>query len=350
MTTRCNLACDYCYAEGSVLNDYSIDVEFAKKGLIDYFTKNPSRHLRFFGSGEPTLEFEKIQEIKEFAYEIAGEKLIIEIQTNGVFSNQIAEWLASNANIIWISYDGLPEVHDSYRKTKHGEPTSAIVEKNIKNILNRNSNVQLGVRATITPLNIYKQREMIRYIADMGVRAIYSDPLFPAVGDNIRFPIHTDDNFMLDYAEGFLDSQDTANHLGVFYGSILTVNFDEHTELFCRSCLPSPHLTPDGFVSCCDMAFLGTILPDLVYGYYVKEEGKIFYDENKISEIRKRRIGNLLECSDCDIRFNCAGGCFGESVNETGKLLGVKKDYCKSIRFLAKHLQRNNSLYPYLHP
>jgi len=65
MTTQCNLECDYCYLKETKLPKESINVDFAKIALRDYFEKNSSRHIRFFGAGEPTLEFKKIVEIKK---------------------------------------------------------------------------------------------------------------------------------------------------------------------------------------------------------------------------------------------------------------------------------------------
>ena len=78
--------------------------------------------------------------------------------------------------------------------------------------------------------------------------------------------------------------------------------------------------------------------------------GKITYDQSKIAAIHSRKAANLVECQGCEVLYHCAGACFGEGVNETGHLLGVKTDYCEAIRFLARHLPLDKGLYPYLHP
>jgi radical SAM protein with 4Fe4S-binding SPASM domain len=352
LTTKCNLACDYCYLTSCNLEGISIDIDFAKEGVRDYFSNSASRHIRFFGAGEPTLEMGMIKELKDFAYKLSGEKLVAEIQTNGVFNSQIANWLAENMNIVWISHDGIPDAHDLLRKTKGGQPTSNIIERNILIMLKKNPSLQIGIRATITNLNIYRQTEIIDYFDGLGIKAIYSDPVFPPVEENTnsihKIEIPTD--FMLEYAKEYLKAYKFAEKKGIFYGSILTVNFDQPSELFCRSCLPAPHLTPDGFVTNCDMAFSGQVLPDLIYGYYDRSTKKIIYDEEKVRRIRMRRASNLRQCANCEVLLNCAGGCFGEGLNETGSLLGVKQDYCDAIRFLAKNLPLNQKPYPYHHP
>ena len=89
MTTKCNLDCIYCYTpkyKKIKPEDQSIDLDFAKKGLDDFFRDNPSRYIRFYGIGEPTLEIEKMKEITDYARFKAGdEKIYVELQSNGCF-------------------------------------------------------------------------------------------------------------------------------------------------------------------------------------------------------------------------------------------------------------------------
>lgn len=351
MTTSCYLACPYCYLQDCNLPGQTIDLDFAKQGIRDFFAESKSRHIRFFAAGEPMVEFDKVREIRDFAYELAGNDLKVEIQTSGVFSSEIAEWVAENVNIIWISCDGPPDVQDRLRPTRGGGKTSGVIERNIRILREKGKDIVIGLRATITPQNLYRQEEMLEYFDGLGIKAVYSDPVFPPVATNTaNVSRQLDGDFVLKYAQEFLRVQLRAKELGIFYGSILSVNFDEKTERFCRSCLPSPHLTTDGYVSCCDMAFLGQTLPELVYGKYDPETKRIEYDRKRITLLRLRRASNLADCRDCEVLYHCAGACFGEGLNETGQLLGVKKDYCDAIRFLAKHMPLDQGLYPYLHP
>ena len=352
MTTECNLACSYCYTRNWVHDEQSIDLEFAKQGIRDFFASSKSRHIRFYGVGEPTLEFDKIKALREFAFELAGSNLTVETQTNGVFSANVARWLAHNTDIIWISCDGPPDVQDALRPTVGGGKTSGVMERNVAILLNEGAEAIVGVRSTITPINLYRQIEMIEYFHGLGITAVFSDPVFPAVEtDSTRVKeLDLPEDFMMEYAREFLRARKKAEELRIFYGSIFTVNFDEKTEYFCRSCLPCPHLTTDGYVSCCDMAFLGHILPELIYGGFDPDTGTITHDQKKIAAIRLRKSSSLAECQGCPVLYHCAGACLGEGVNETGCLLGVKKDYCEAIRFLAKHMPLNAGLYPYLHP
>ena len=353
MTTQCNLDCAYCYLKENKITDQSIDVEFAMRGILDYFSQRSSRHIRFFGAGEPTLEFEKIKQIYQFARKQAGDALRAEIQTNGVFSPKIAQWLARNMDIIWISLDAPPDVHNMLRPTLGGKPTANIIERNIEILLRVGKpGLTVGVRATISPHNVYRQVEMIDYLHSLGIKAVYSDPAFKPVGvqNSIVDKWEIDREFNMEYAKEFLKAWRYAKKLGIFYGSILTVNFDEKTTRHCRSCIPSPHLTTDGFVTNCDMGYLGHIFPQFVYGKWDPEQKVIKYFPKVIHSIQLRTVDNLKECQTCEVKYHCAGGCFGEALNETGSLLGVKTTYCDAIRFLAKHMPLDEGLYPYLHP
>ncbi|HPO87500.1 MAG TPA: radical SAM protein [Candidatus Hydrogenedentes bacterium] len=352
MTTQCNLQCSYCYLQDIHLPVQSIDFEFAKQGIRDFARQTDQLHIRFFGAGEPTLEFQKIVALTSFAKDFFGKNTKIEIQTNGVFTRQVATWLGENADIVWVSLDGPPSIQDCQRYTLGGKGTSEIIERNISIMMSTSEKITVGARATITPNNLYRQTEMLEYFYGLGIKAVFSDPVFPPVEFNktnvARLPLESDFNLL--YAKEFVKAHERAEELGIYYGSIFTVNFDEKVNVFCRACLPSPHLTTDGFVTCCDMSFLGSILPELIYGEYNPKTNSIEYDQNRIDKIRMRRVENLQECQGCEILSNCAGACFGEGVNETGKLLGVKKDYCEAIKFLAQHTKRNENLSPYLHP
>lgn len=350
LTHRCNLQCIYCYVGDKERDRSVIDYEFVKIGILDFFQNYDSREIRLFATGEPTLEFDLMRKIRDYAFEQAGEDCRFELQTNGFFSTKIAEWISENIDIVWISCDGPSEIQNYYRPTPAGRPSSDIVEKNIRYLAMKP--IVLGCRATIGARNVEKQREMIEYFVHLGVRVIMSDPMFAPVKKYSGQIVECEVSDLREYAEHFLEARRYAIERGVFYGSILTVNFDEETEYFCRSCIPYPHLTIDGYVSACDMAFCGTDsgMKDLIYGRYIPEEGRIEYDQEKIKLIKSRSAQNMPHCQGCPVLKNCAGACLGEALNETGSIFGIKPHVCEVIRYLAKRMPLNQGLYPYLHP
>lgn len=353
VTTKCNLRCNYCYTHKEKHPKQTILWEFAKAGIDTFMVDGFPPHIRFFGAGEPTQEITLMQKIIDYAKDKTNPRnLTVELQTNGVFEENIASYLGENADIIWVSCDGLPEMQDKYRRiindTPEGTPSSPILERNVR-YLTRYGKGMTGIRSTITEENVKRQDELLEYFADLGVRYIWSDPVFPNIGEkssNIRLDV-------MEYAHGFLKAQKIAERLGITYGSILTCNFDEKVKYNCRACIPTPHLTTDGYVSACDMALFGgdsNHMSVFIYGWWNRINGQIQFDESKIAELRRRCIQNLPGCRRCSAKEHCGGYCLGEVTNESGSLFGKKPTVCGPIRYLASKMDLNKIKYSFLHP
>jgi len=371
LTTKCRLRCTYCYnqAEREKLEEKSLPLQIAKAGIDEYFANNDSRHIRFYGPGEPTEEFELMQQITDYARQKSGNVAITtELQTNGTFSSNIRDWILKNIDIVWISFDGTPEFHDKQRPFVDNAPSSPIIEDNIKWLLNNKGEQKLmvGGRVTITDLNNEHQKQMVDYFKKMGIKHVWSDPEFPPVGKKpfchdkkaqARYHFNMDD-----YVKNYVEAYRYAKQKGVFYGSFLACNFDSITKINCRCCTPVPHLTPDGYVSACDLVVFGAKAKHMkcfIYGRYDKVTKKFKYYPETLKALQDRNVDNLIHCQNCPVKLHCSGYCPGEVVNETGKLDGVKPYACNAVRKLYKELyneitedlkSEKDGLYPYPHP
>ena len=356
LTTRCNLKCSYCYTYRSKAikkEHQTLDFNFAKKGIDDFFRDYPSRHIRFYSIGEPTLEFELMKNITEYARNKAGEKLVIELQTNGMFSDEIATWISKNVNILWISCDGPPKIHNLQRPTLNNGTSSMQVERRLKYFNNIN-NMQVGVRTTLTTPMITKQMDVLNYFKNIGIKYINVHPACCSVEDKAYKTMFEWDP--IEFASHFLDTHIKAKKYDIFYNCFYIVNFDEETRHACRACVPYPQLTTDGYVACCDYGQFGPeyspgIFQQLIYGKYIPEKNIIEYDEDKIHKIRSRCVENLIKgpCLGCDYIRHCAGGCLGEALNETGNMMGIHKKNCIITKYLAKKMDLNKELHPVIH-
>ena len=345
LTDKCNMDCKYCYLEKQhkERDNHLIDFNFVKRGISDYFIDNYDPGIRYFGEGEPTLNYNMMKDIKIYADSITDRKVKYELQTNGVFNEEIAEWIRDNLDIVYISLDGPKRLNTLRTLGKNN--IQNIIEKNIS-ILMQNSNLQIGTRATISSLNVYNQKEIIDYFISMNIKIVFVDLIFCQVGKNKN-------DYGVDYkvfVDEFVNAREYAISNDVFYGTMFTTNFDEEVSIACRSCIPTPHLTIDGYVSCCDMCCnINSNLKDLIYGKYDSQEDKIYYDEKAIQRIKKRNINYLDECNLCSIKQYCAGGCLGEALNESGNMYGIKEESCKATKYLWDKLGGKIYL-PYLHP
>ena len=197
LTTKCNLCCRYCYnaKERNAINEIPLPLNVAYASIDWYFKDNDSRHIRFYGPGEPTQEFEKLREITNYAkmHSNRGNDVTVEIQTNGVFTKDIRDWMLNNMNIIWMSFDGMKDIQDYnrplnpiFKELYDGKTSVEVLEDNVRWLISNrgNRNLMVGARVTITDKNIDKQTEMIDYFYNLGIRHVWNDPVFLLLAKN----------------------------------------------------------------------------------------------------------------------------------------------------------------------
>lgn len=354
LTTKCNLACKYCYGIRKI--EYrTLDFDFAKCAIDEYVKNGIVDRIRFFADGEPTTEPKLMKKIYDYAMSINPD-LKSEIQTNGVFNTELAKWLAYHMDEIWISMDLLPDTNDINRVTKNNKPTSPLIEKNLRYFTSlKDKKAMIGVRSTITAQNIDRQKEGIDYFADnFDIKHIWVDPIFVPVEKEGKT---IEDIEMMHFAVKFVEAHRYADQKQTFYESNFTTNFDGPTDRNCRSCVPMPHLTTDGYVSACEMASVGA-KPDhmdvFIYGKYDKENNKIIYNNDRIRILQSRNLQNLPECRFCIARMHCAGYCPGETQNENMNLFKIKNKICAPLRYIYSEIGNDydkfKGEFPHKHP
>lgn len=353
LTSKCNLACYYCYIPKTQINpeDQLISLDFAYVGLRDFFAAYPSRTIRFFSAGEPTQAFTQMAEITKLARQMAGPALRIELETNGYFEGEIADWIENNVDILWISCDGPPAIQDTQRPTCDAQPSSGVVLGNAMRYA-KCSRMQFGVRATIMEQNLDQQTNLVEYFHSLGVKYLAGSPAYHSkVNPRIKTPS------LAQFAKHFVPAFYRAIELDMFYQTLLMVNFDEEVDFYCQACEPCPRLTTDGFVSCCDWASFGPkylpgSLQECVYGYFDKQTRRIVYDQAKIEHIRQRNVSYLGQnaCKGCIALRYCAGGCVGKMMAETSNLYQATNEWCAAVHYLFDKLPVAQGLFPYLHP
>lgn len=335
----CNLRCKYCYSRGWQ-TPATIDLDFAKVGIAEFFGTAGSYELRLFGVGEATQAPGRLREIVDFARTVADGQLRVELQSNGVFSETVGDWIETNVDVLWLSCDGPPDIHNRYRRSIDGEATSSVVASNIRRFAGVRKCL-FGVRATVTSESVERQSEIVDYFASLGVKNVCADPVFlPVAYDKAdSFPTNLLISDPIVYAKAFLRAQERARKLHISLSSILTTNVGTGSQYGCRGCYTTPHLTVDGTVTCCDMAFSrDTPLRDMVWGKYDSKRRQIVYDSKNIRTILSRRSDNLRGCSSCNWKGHCGGGCLGEALNETNDVYGIKKFSCQATCYILPRL------------
>jgi len=358
MIDRCDLRCHYCYQGDYKEDRRSLDPEFARAGIDKYLGEGPRQtdRLRFYRVGEPTLAFDLIRELYDYARKVYP-KVRCELQTNGywarngVYDEAMAQWIASHLDLVWISYDGLTDIQDRQRPTVEGNGSSEMVERSISLLVE--SRARVGVRPTVTEAAMERMVEIVENCHAMGVDYLYFHPVIKQQGKSIQMSGDTIyDVDLMAFARLYVDAWKRAQELGTFCGNWLTMNFDEPTTHFCKTCLGAPHLTLDGYVSACDKAFYGTgeRFRSLIIGRYDRETGQIIEFPERLEAIRSRTPENMTPCSKCPISSQCGGSCLGEANFLYGDIFKRVPTYCQAVKFLAKRIPRNRELFPVTHP
>lgn len=333
-TTQCNMRCVYCLTNARENETIRrIDETFARSIIKDYLSSCEHPWIRFYGAGEATIEIDLMKRLINYADHISAEPIYYELQTNGFFSSEIANYIGKKFNVVYISMDGPPSINDHQRLAHDGRTTSGTVIQNIKLL---NEVTTLGIRATITNLNVYKQREMVDYFLSLGIKFLFSKPVLPSVSsnENLEYAVP-----LMTYAKNYVDAYRYAKDKGMFYGNIYIVNFDRKTDIFCRACHPYPHATPDNCVSCCDRAFLGNIgLDRLVYGRFDSNSSSIIYDAKNMKMICGRKIQNMPKCARCSVNEFCGGACLGTAYQRNQDFYVPYDEECKIIKYLYEEI------------
>ena len=132
-----------------------------------------------------------MRDIADYAHKVGESGVTAEVQTNGIFDENVRNWLLDNINNIWMSFDGLPDIQNKMRPLNpkyyeqfKGRTSAEIIEGNTRYLIANkgNRNLMIGARVTMRDDNIARQKEMVDYFFDMGIRHVWTNPLFPSVG------------------------------------------------------------------------------------------------------------------------------------------------------------------------
>ena len=172
LTTGCNLACKYCF-EKNCKSQNSMENTTAKSAidlLFDYSANESNLTILFFG-GEPTLKFDLIKEITEYAEKLAVTRkktIEFDMTSNGVLLNEeMTDFFSSHKIKVLLSIDGLKESHDRFRIDKSGNGTFERVIQGMK--LLKKSQTWIGTKMTVSQENIANLYDDVLGLYELGV-------------------------------------------------------------------------------------------------------------------------------------------------------------------------------------
>ena len=171
----CNMKCSYCFYRDELSHSQYLVPGIMKEELMQLLVKRACEETEeqlqiTFQGGEPTLAgldfFRKFVEQVE-THKKESLQVSYSFQTNGLLIDaEWAEFLKKHDFLVGLSFDGLPQIHDRYRRKENGSGTAEQVQKTweLLNAYGVNTNLLCVVTGQIAR----KPERIYRYMKQMG--------------------------------------------------------------------------------------------------------------------------------------------------------------------------------------
>lgn len=191
----CNLACEYCfYLKKSALYPETPRHRMSEavlEELVRQVMQDGAEALSFgWQGGEPTLlGLDFFRQAVEFQkrYGRSGQSVGNGLQTNGLLLDESWAGLFTEHNfLIGLSLDGPPEIHDTYRRSRGGEPTGEKVVQTARMLL-RNQ-VEVNALCVVNDLSVRHPDEIYDFFKSLGLRYMQFIPCVETDSQNPASP------------------------------------------------------------------------------------------------------------------------------------------------------------------
>jgi uncharacterized protein len=339
----CNLRCTYCfYLEKKDLFPETprlrMSDETLEKMISSYMSIPMQQYSIGWQGGEPTMMgldfFKKVVHFEQ-KYGRPGAMVSNGLQTNTTMINdEWAEFLGQYNFLVGVSLDGMPEIHNHYRKYGDGHGSHADVMRGIESM--KRYNVDFNILTLVNNINVKKPLEIYNYMKDQGFN-------FQQYIECVEFDKN---GKLLPYA---VNAEE--------WGDFLCTLFDEWYEkdtktVSIRLFDAILNKMVNGSIVCCPMGndcrhyFVvehnGDIYP---CDFYVEKDLKLgnintgtwqqFYDNPVYTDFGLRKANLADQCKQCEYLYLCQGDCQKNRFGNQGSL-GVSL-MCPAIKKFYKH-------------
>jgi uncharacterized protein len=334
----CNFACTYCYQDeyAPVKQDLSSDVIDAFFNYIRNEFDGRRKYLTVFG-GEPLLNSPKQKQLIAYLLEQANQSALeVCFVTNGYSLSEYVDILkTARIREIQVTLDGKGPVHDTRRFLKGGGATFDRIVEGIDACLQHKLPVNL--RMVIDADNISGLPEMARFAIDKGWTG---SPFFKTqLGRN--YELHhcqaTSEKLFsrISMFETIYEQVKEHPHILEFYkpaysiSKFLAENGSLPDPLFdaCPACKTEWAFDYTGQIYSCTATVgkadesLGTFYPE------------VSRKDELIAAWENRDVMAIAECSTCNLRLACGGGCGSVAKNRTGQVCSTD---CRPVKELME--------------
>jgi uncharacterized protein len=324
ITDLCNLRCKYCFFSAddnktvtmsqsmisSIVDSYFEVISKTVDTLLSNYDKTID--ISFAGGGEQTCAFKELSYAVDYINKSAtklGLKPRFEMPTNGVFEDEVREFIVNNIDSISLSLDGNEIVQNFHRPMANGSDSFKASFETAKYLYSHNAN--FAIRITVSNFSL-------TYLDDI-INLFVSE--FPGVSIGIE-PL-TLTGRAKNQIDGLSepDKKIFAQKLSEIYKRSQQENFKVKNSAIAKLGLPrtsfcSNVATPNWVVSTVGIIYACThTSTEMRYGSYDKASNSVVIDPDKLNFIRGQNIFNYPQCDSCFCKYTCAGDCADRRIN-----------------------------------
>jgi uncharacterized protein len=287
--------------------------------------------VTFFG-GEPTTNPALIHHVTDYVHRIRDDypqtQIHLCLTTNGTMTSTLLYYCLQNRFQFSVSMDGLPWIQDAGRPLKNGQPSSKIVERNLREIVSRGSD--LRVRLTVTAASAPFLAESVAYLASLGVKVIHPEAVTiagRASDETACVTRPTPEAF----SRNLVEALNLARDLGVSLVCTAYGKVAFPSRFMCDGVTGNRiAIAPSGFVSGCLEVQTAEheLAESMRLGYTLMGRRRVDLC-GAINEAAVKICEPLDECSSCFAAHSCSSGCPSRNFHTTGKTNWLDPFHCR---------------------
>lgn len=331
----CNLGCTYCYADGGDFGGTpAMMSEAVAQATVDRLLGDAGPGGRIglaYIGGEPLLNRSVIHSTTAYAAARGAEQdveVTFSITTNGTLLKPgDIDLFAEHGFAVTVSIDGIAEEHDAVRKTRSGDGTWDRVIAGIQPLLDRQPELQVSARASVTPANM-NIRRTVRELIGLGFHSVGIAPVLRSPNGAGELDPGALDR-LLDELKGasadFLEAVERGQRWPFtnVTSALTMIHRGTHRPYACGAGGAYLGVSAEGDAAACHR-FVGDdegAMGDVFAGW----------DETaRASWAQERHVDRQEPCSSCWARYLCGGGCHHE-------VMGRGRTSCDFIRSWMDH-------------
>jgi len=334
----CNFSCSYCYQEG-YSNAHTTPGSEVVDAFFAYIGKEfagRKKYITVFG-GEPLLPGDAYKAVIVRLLDKAREAgLETAFVTNGYSLSDYVDLLKAYAvREVQVTLDGLAELHDIRRPLKGGGATFQRIADGIDRALA--AGITINLRVVVDKENLAGLPALARFAIDKGWT---THPKFKTqLGRN--YELHycqTDQGKLLTRIEMYQELYALIQS----HPEILRFHkpaFSISKFLFENGSLPSPlYDSCPGTKTEWAFDYSGAIYSCTATVGKKEEALGTYYpsvtkNADRIGEWEERDVTSIAECTTCNLRLACGGGCASVASNRTGR---IQSPDCRPVKELLE--------------